>query len=215
MSTIIWNLAKFILILILPFFLLIRGSLYAHENFNYGAYPSLLIGLVATSVLLFLYMTFVYHYWTKRLGDEDNLQRRMLFAFMLVSAYCAYGLFFLSADNFKNPSLKKEVSQMHPILRLSVSTFILLDRDLIITDGSRQPEDYRKMGLTTPNNSLHYPQKDGYAYALDLRTNNRNEIRNQLMSLYFRLLGLNILRHTGTADHLHISLHCHYAPRAR
>ena len=214
MLAIFWNISKYLLILVLPFFLLIRGSVYIHEQYDLGAFPSLLAGLIATSVLLFLYMTFVYLKITKRVGDEDNLQRRILFSFFLVASYCAYGLFFLSADNFKNPELKKEVSEMHPILRLGVSTFILLDRQMIITDGSRVPEDYKRMRLPTPSASLHYPQKDGYAYALDLRTNGRHEFRNQVMTFYFKLLGFNTLRHSGTDDHLHVSLHCHYLPRA-
>ncbi len=198
----------------MPFFLLIRGSIYIHTEYDLGGITSLLVGTAMTTVLLFLYMTFVYIKFTKNVGDSDNLQRRILFAFLLVASYCAYGLFFMSVDNFKNPDLKKEVRQMHPILRMGVSTFILLDRSLIITDASRQPEDYKKMGLSTPRNSLHYTQDDGYAYAIDLRTNNRNEFRNQSMRMYFYLLGFNTLRHTGTADHLHISLYCHEHPYA-
>ena len=215
MLAVVWNIFKYLLILILPFLMLIRGSIFIHTKYAVGAYPSLVGGLLATTVLLFLYMTFVYAKFTKKIGDEDILQRRILFAFLLVVSYCAYGLFFISADNFKNPQLKKEVREMHPILRMGVSTFILLDRKMIITDGSRQPEDYRKMGLRTPGNSLHYPQSDGYAYALDLRTNNRNELRNQLMIWYFKVLGFKTLRHVGTADHLHVSLYCHDRPGAR
>lgn len=213
--SILWNILKYLTILILPFFMLIRGAIYVHREYNLGAYSSLLLATIATTLLLFLYMTFIYLKLTEKLGDDNNLQRRLIFAFLLVAAYCAYGLFFISADNFKSPALKKEIREMHPILRLGVSTFILLDRDLIITDATRRPEDYRKMGLSTAKNSLHYPQKDGYAYALDLRTNRRSSIRNTAMTTYFELLGFNTLRHVGTDDHLHISLHCHYRPQAR
>jgi len=215
MFTILWTIAKYLTVLILPFFMLIRGAIYIHKEYDLGAYPSLLAGTIATTILLFIYMTFIYLKITKKFGDEDNLQRRIAFAFFLVVAYCAYGLFFMSADNFKNPDLKKEIRDMHPILRMGVSTFVLIDRKMIITDGSRQPEDYQKMGLRTPNNSMHFKQKDGFAYAIDLRTNNRNEFRNQAMTWYFKLLGFKTLRHTGTADHLHISLYNHKYPRAR
>jgi|GEM_PF-4155451 len=106
MLTVIWTILKYLLILILPFLMLIRGSIFIHTEYALGAYLSLAGGLLATTVLLFLYMTFVYAKFTKKIGDEDNLQRRILFAFLLVVSYCAYGLFFISADNFKNPIVK-------------------------------------------------------------------------------------------------------------
>lgn len=212
---IIIKIIRVVLIIVLPFFILIRGSSFIHNNYDLGPWTSLAGGAVITTVLLFIYMTFIYRKFTKKIGDSDNLKRRGLFALALVVLYCGYGLFFISSDNFKNPQLRSEISDLHPLLRLGVSTFILMDKDMIITDASRKPEDYKKMGLKTAKNSLHYKQKDGYAYAIDLRTNNRNEFRNTLMKSYFILLGFNTLRHVGTDDHLHISLHCHYRPGAR
>jgi len=206
---------RVVLIIVLPFFILIRGSAFIHNRHDLGAWMSLGGGALITTFLLFIYMSFIYRRFTKKFGDSDNLKRRGLFALALVVLYCGYGLFFISTDNFKNPALKSEISDLHPLLRLGVSTFILIDKDMIITDASRVPEDYRKMGLKTARNSLHYQQKDGYAYAIDLRTNNRNEFRNRLMQLYFNILGFSTLRHIGTDDHLHISLHCHYRPGAR
>ena len=211
----IFKILRVVLVIVLPFLLLIRGSIFVHSNYNLGAWISLGGGAIITTILLFLYMTFVYRRFTKKFGDSDNLQRRSLFALALVGIYCGYGLFFISSDNVKNPTLKQEISDLHPILRMGVSTFILVDKKMIITDASRVPEDYRKMGLKTSKNSLHYKQKDGYAYAIDLRTNDRNEFRNSLMNIYFRILGFQTLRHGGTGDHLHVSLRCHYRPGAR
>lgn len=215
MIPLVFRLLKYLFILVLPFFLLVRGSIYIHNNYNPGAWFSLGGGVVLTVVLLFTYMTFIYTRFSRTIGDEDNLKRRLLFALTLVVLYCGYGLFFISSDNVKNPALKAELTDLHPILRMGVSTFILLDKKMIITDASRIPEDYKKMGLKRPGNSLHYRQNDGYAYAFDLRTNNRNEIRNALTAFYFRLLGFRTLRHIGTDDHLHISLRCHYRENAR
>lgn len=212
---IIFKIMRAILVIVLPFFLLIRGSILLHINYNLGPWISLAGGAVLTAVILFLYMTLVYRRFTKTFGDTDNLQRRSLFAVALVVLYCGYGLFFISSDNVKNPDLRQEMSSLHPILRMGASTFILIDKKMIITDGSRVPEDYQKMGLKTASRSLHYRQKDGYAYALDLRTNGRNELRNKMMSVYFQLLGFRTLRHVGTDDHLHVSLHCHYRPSNR
>ncbi len=212
---ILFKIFRVILVIVLPFLLLIRGSIFIHTNYKLGAWLSLGGGAILTTFILFIYMTFIYRRFTKKFGDSDNLQRRSLFALAIVGVYCAYGLFFISTGNMKNQNLKQEINDMHPILRMGVSTFILIDKKMIITDASRQPEDYRKMGLKKANSSLHYKQKDGYAYAIDLRTNGRNEFRNQMMSTYFKILGFNTLRHVGTADHLHVSLHCNYRPGAR
>lgn len=212
---ILFKILRVVLVIVLPFFLLIRGSIFIHSNYNLGAWISLAGGATLTALILFIYMTFIYRRFTKKFGDSDNLQRRSLFSIALVGIYCAYGLFFISAGNMKSPALQKEITEMHPILRMGISTFILIDKKMIITDASRVPEDYKKMGLKTANNSLHYKQKDGYAYAIDLRTNGRNETRNKMMSFYFNALGFRTLRHVGTDDHLHVSLYCHYRPRGK
>ena len=70
----------------------------------------------------------------------------------------------------------------------------------------RDPGDYVAMGLTPMEASDHYRQSDGYVHALDLRTRGRPAWRNQVGEWSFRLMGFRVLRHVGTADHLHISL---------
>ena len=92
-------------------------------------------------------------------------------------AYAMHTIFFTQAKTFKSSELREEMSEVHPILRLSLGTLVYLDTDVLITDASRVPEDYRKMGLKTPNQSLHYKQKDGYTYALNLKTKGRYSIR--------------------------------------
>ena len=83
-----------------------------------------------------------------------------------------------------------------------------------MTDANRVPEDYRKMGLKSKKRSLHYKQKNGFVHAMDIRTNGRGEVRNFLLKTYFQLMGFNVLRHGGTGDHLHVSLHSHDNPGA-
>ena len=95
---------------------------------------------------------------------------------------------------------------LHPVLRVSLSTFVVLDKQAVITDSERTPEDYATMGLETRNTSYHYEQEDGYIHAVDLRTRDRSVGRNILTEWYFRLMGFSVLRHTGTSDHLHVSL---------
>ena len=60
--------------------------------------------------------------------------------------------------------------------------------------------------LAVNETSLHYPQADGFVYAVDVRTLGRPEWRNQVVSLYFQVMGFRTLRHVGTADHLHVEL---------
>jgi hypothetical protein len=214
MKRLFFLLFKGLLFLVLPFIILIRGSVYIHENYEYLPYISLLGGIIITALLLLIYFTIFYSFVFKRIGSGETLKRTALAAFLIVGGYCIHGLFFISSNNMKSSSLSKELTDLHPILRIAVSTIIILDKDLIITDASRVPEDYRKMGLRTKSSSLHYKQKDGYAYALDLRTSSRTEIRNILLRTYFWMMGFNTIRHGGTGDHLHISLDCHYRPGA-
>ncbi len=125
---------------------------------------------------------------------------------ILAGLYVGFTLLYVSADNVKNPEIQTTYQSLHPMLRLAVSSMVLVDSDAVITDSERVVEDYRAMGLSSNASSLHFEQADGYVHALDLRTIGRTELRNQLTALYFKILGFKILRHTGTADHLHISL---------
>jgi hypothetical protein len=123
-----------------------------------------------------------------------------------VGAYCLYALIYLSSLNVKGTELREEYRSLHPLLRLATSTFILVDRDLVITDMERQAQDYERMGLLLYEHSLHFIQEDGYAHAVDLRTVGRSAWRNLLLRAYYGAMGFRTLRHVGTADHLHVSL---------
>lgn len=214
MMQILWFLIKAILVLLLPFIVLIRGAVFLHAN--YGLLPSISLigGVIITAFLLFIYLSIVYSKFTKKVGNASSLKGRALLSFLLVAIFTIHGLSFFNTDNLKSKEVRSEIHDLHPILRLGTSTFTFLDKNLVVTDASRIPEDYRKMGLRTPNNSLHFTQKDGYAYAVDLRTKGRPEFINKATTLYFRLMGFNTLRHVGTEDHLHISLYCHYHKKA-
>ena len=125
---------------------------------------------------------------------------------ILAGLYVGFTLLYVSADNVKNPEIQTTYQSLHPMLRLAVSSMVLVDSDAVITDSERVVEDYAAMGLSSDAGSLHFEQADGYVHALDLRTIGRTEFRNRLTALYFRILGFRTLRHVGTADHLHISL---------
>ncbi|NNE25436.1 MAG: hypothetical protein HKN09_01215 [Saprospiraceae bacterium] len=213
----LFEILKFLCILVLPFILLIRGAVYVHDKYDLLPWISLLSGVAMASIVLFLYFNIVYGRLSGKLGSWAAIKKRGFLAFILVLFYAGHGLFYFSGSNFKSKALSSEIREVHPILRLSISTLIHIDKDLIVTDAQRLPEDYRKMGLKSKQNSLHYRQSNGYTHALDIRTNSRHEFRNQLVRFYFKAMGFNTLRHSGsgtTGDHLHVSLKSHDRPYA-
>ncbi len=202
------------MLLVLPFIVLIRGAVYFHSNYSVHPQIAILGGCLVTLFLLIIYFSWFYGRLTGKLGSKESFKFKAFLAAILIIGYCAHGLFFFSGKNAKTNSVQKEYTSLHPILRLSISTILFIDNKLILTDASRLPEDYRKMGLKKKAHSLHYKQANGYAHAFDVRTKGHSAIRNTLLQLYFRLMGLNTLRHGGTDDHLHISLMSHDRPGA-
>lgn len=205
---------KLFFLLVFPFILLIRLSVFFHVEEKLIPWAAIGGGVLYTTILLFFYFTFFYGKFFNRNQDAPSIKTRFIVAFLLVVLYSGHGLFYFSGSNLKSEDLKKEMKSIHPILRLSVSTLIHLDKSLIITDADRLPEDYKKMGLKTKSGSLHYKQSNGYVHAIDIRVKGRNELRNFLVRSYFRLMGFKTLRHGGTADHLHVSLLSHDRPWA-
>lgn len=196
----------------LPFVMLVRGAVFVHDSFFLHPWLSILLSVVLTAGLIFVYLSFFYGFINGTVGDGRLMKQRLVLALLVVAAYSLHGLVFLSDVNVKQVELKREFNQLHPVLRLGVSTLVFLDKDLLLTDASRIKEDYRRMGLPAKSRSLHFIQRNGYAHAVDIRTLRRGWIRNQLIRLYFWLMGFNTLRHVGTADHLHVSLSSHDHP---
>ena len=127
-------------------------------------------------------------------------------ALPLVLFYCGYSLLYLASVHAKSAPVRAYYRSVHPLLRLALSTAILVDRDILITDAGRVPEDYGRMGLAANSRTRHYKQKDGWIHAVDLRTTGRGVIKNRGVQFYFWLMGFDTRRHVGTADHLHVEL---------
>lgn len=195
--------------------ILIRGAVTLFLEYDWNAWSALLVSTLGTSVLMVIYFTFFYGRLTKKRTKISYLRRRFAISFVLVGFFVLHGVIFFTMKQSKTSEVQKEFHSLHPILRLGSSTIFLLDRKAIMTDAARVPEDYKKMGLPTAKNSLHYKQKDGYVYALDIRTKGRPEWSNLLLKTYFNTMGFNTIRHVGTADHLHISLSCPYLKGAK
>ena len=168
-----------------------------------------------TFVLLIAYFMFFYGKIIGQKITKRSMKGKAMLAAVLLLFYCGYTLFYLSDGNAKSTAVQKEFTSLHPILRVSIGTIVLVDPSMIVTDIQRSGADYQTMGLKKLKNSLHYPQADGYVHAIDLRTNNRSDLRNWLLKAYFGSMGFHTLRHVGTADHLHISLPIHENPLAK
>jgi hypothetical protein len=200
--TVLW-VAAFIGVAALPLAVLLRTSVYLYTVQHFSASQAVILGSALTAAVLIGYALALA--W--KLGGRRRAARVLLRVVpLLVILYCGYALLYISAENVKEPALQQTYTTLHPLLRLSVSTLILADGDLVVTDTQRRPADYQKMGLPARETSLHYAQSDGYVHAVDLRTKGRAAWKNQAMTLYFRMVGLHTLRHVGTADHLHVSL---------
>lgn len=200
-------LLKWGLIVSLPFVALLRGTLYAYQQHGFTTL-ALGAGFAAAFLVLFLYTTWVYVHVTPE--DEAyrfrTVRRQALAVLVGLSVFQGYLLLAPDAVHVKSDETATEYAELHPLLRMSVGTFLLVDDGLLITDLSRHPSDYEDMGLPVKSHSLHYRQADGYAHAFDLRTKRHSWLRNVLTQGYFELLGFRTLRHVGTADHLHVAL---------
>ena len=191
------------LLAVLPFFVLVRGSVFLYSHSGYGPWLALAGGAGCTLLVVTAYAAWISHRLAGRV-DVLALARRV--ALPLVLAYCGYALIYLSSGNAKSDQVRAYYGSLHPLLRVALSTWILVDKDILITDLARRRTDYAVMGMRPNDGSLHYVQGDGYVHAVDLRTRGRSEVKARLVQLYFWSVGLGTLRHVGTADHLHVEL---------
>ena len=187
----------------LPFFLLVRVSVFMYHNYQTNGWLALSMGCLATIILLLLYGgVFVYKFGMGKKAIT-YIFRGVL---VLVVAYTFYGMLYYSSLNTKTEEIHSYYRSLHPIMRVALTTVTLADSDIIVTDIQRSAKDYRRMGLSENEHSLHYVQADGYVHAVDLRTKGRPWWKNWIFEHSFKLLGLSTIRHVGTADHLHVYL---------
>lgn len=189
-------------LLVLPFLALLRGSTWIYLSGHASTWWSLVGGMACALAAVTVLAAWV----SKRLTGRARMRFvAKWIALPLVLAYVGHTLLFLSSVNAKTESVRSYYTSLHPLLRVAVATLVLVDGELVVTDVARAPADYRRMGLPTADWSMHYRQADGWVHAMDLRTIGRSGLRNVMTGMYFRLLGFRVLRHVGTADHLHVS----------
>lgn len=205
-TRIIFRLSQMVLLLVLPFVMLLRGGIWMHSAYRASPWLAMSGGFVLSGTLLFIYLVYLQHRVSGLVPRWKMLRWQYALVAAVLLVYCLPALFSLSVGNAKTQDVREEFRSLHPVLRLGISTLIWVDPDLVLTDAERRPEDYRSMGLSAREASLHYRQDDGYAHAVDIRTRGRNGLRNTLAIAYFRIMGFHCLRHVGTADHLHVSI---------
>jgi len=187
----------------LPVVALLRGSTALYQHAGWPTWAALAGAAAVAAALVTGYAALL----SRKLTGRARLRFVATWiATPLVLAYCAHALLFLARVNAKTEAVRTYYRALHPALRLAVSTFVILDDALVVTDIHRTGADYERMGLPVNESSLHYRQPDGWVHAMDLRTIGRGRVRNWVTAACFRLLGFRTLRHVGTADHLHVSL---------
>ena len=189
-------------IVALPFVTLVRASVYFYLYFV-PTWAALALGVLLTLVVVAAYAAWVSRRFT---GRARFLTMTKWVALPLVLGWCTYTLLFLASVNSKADNVRSYYVTVHPILRVALSTVILADRGVMVTDLGRLPEDYGRMRLHPNDRSLHFRQRDGWVHAVDLRTRGRGELKNLAVQAYFWIMGFDTLRHVGTADHLHVEL---------
>lgn len=190
-------------LIVFPFYLLIRTSVFLNLEYGINGWVALGGGIGATVLLLLIY---IFAFFRKVPNKKLLLKFSLAGTATLVLAFCFYGVMYLSSVNAKSAEIQQVYRSMHPILRVAVATSTLADGDLVVTDIKRSPEDYAAMGIPLNQSSLHFAQNTGYVHAIDLRTIGRNEFRNFILRSSFQIMGFKTIRHVGTADHLHVSL---------
>ena len=188
---------------VLPFVVLVRGSVYFYEDRGWPAWLALTGAAAATLILVAWYGTWL----TRRITGRVRFSSVMKWvALPLVMGYGVHGLVYVSSTHTAERSVREEFRATHPLLRIALSTLILARKDLLITDMARVPADYPRMGLPVNDRTLHYRQSDGWVHAVDLQTGGRSEIVNRFVEIYFKAMGFRTRRHVGTGDHLHVEL---------
>lgn len=194
---------KVVLLMVFPFLLLIRTSVYLYLEFGWNSWISVGGAVLVTSLVMMIYVALV----SGKLGVRKIVSiNKARFSAIVVIAYCVYALLYVSGANTKTSEVKSAYRSLHPIVRIAVASIILVNTDMVITDAERTREDYQRMGLPPRETSLHFVQEDGFVHAVDIRTRDVSEWKNTALAVYFRVVGFNTLRHVGTADHLHVSL---------
>lgn len=190
-------------VIALPFVVLVRGAVLLYTSAHWPWLLALLASGSAMIGVLALYGALA----SRRLTGQARFGwiARWV-ALPLVAGFLIRGLIYLDRSHAQSESIRGEYHDTHPLLRMALATLDLADDKLVVTDMSRTAADYTRMGLPVVANTMHAVQRDGWVHAVDIHTRGRGFIVNFFVATYFRAMGFRVLRHVGTADHLHVEL---------
>ena len=190
-------------VIALPFLVLVRGAVTLYSAGHWPAWLALGVSALATIAVVAGYAAIA----TRRLTGRARFGWIVRWvALPLVLGFVVRGLVFLDSSHAQGDAVRAEYRGTHPLLRLALATLELADDRLVITDMSRTPADYARMGLPVVAGTMHAPQADGWVHAVDIHTRGRGFFVNLLVEGYFRAMGFRTRRHVGTQDHLHVEL---------
>lgn len=178
-----------------------RAQLLLLERFPQGDWMVACGGLLTGGLVLAVFLVTVF---TCRSLKRTGLL--LLAVPLMVAGVGLAGIARFPERHFKDGQVAAEWGQLHPTLRLALWVVALEDWDMVLTDIARTPERYVGMGIEPPGESRHYVDEDGYARAVDLRVADAGPLRNWIRQGVLLMMGLETLRHEGTADHLHMAL---------
>lgn len=192
-----------IALIALPFVVLVRGAVMLYDGAGWPSWLALLGSGAAMILVLAVYGGVM----TRRLTGRARVGwiARWV-ALPLVLGFVVRGLLVLDRSHAQSESIRAEYRDTHPLLRVALATLDLADDKLVVTDMSRTAADYGRMGLPVIANTMHGVQRDGWVHAVDIHTRGRGFFVNFFVATYFRAMGFRVLRHVGTADHLHVEL---------
>lgn len=178
-----------------------RAQLLLLERFPQGGWMVACAGLLIGGLVLGVALVTVF---TCRSLKRTGLL--LLVVPLVVAGVGLAGIARFPENHFKDEQVAGEWQQLQPTLRLALWVVALEDWSMVLTDIARTPEGYVSMKLEAPEESRHYVGEDGYARAVDLRVGDAGALRNWVRQGLLLMMGLETLRHEGTADHLHVEL---------
>ena len=113
-AILLWPL-KFVAGLVLPFFLLLRGSVTLYELTQWNPYLCIAIPAIASMVALYFYLTWIVgHVVQKKKAVQKAKSINLKLVLVAVAGFCLYAILYLAAGNAKTQNVQEEYAPIHP-----------------------------------------------------------------------------------------------------
>ena len=116
LTWLIKTLVTLVVVVALPFFLLVRVSLYLNVDQQMNVWLAVAAGVGAATLALLLYSALLRRKFMGTFGVTGRMSKMLL---ALVIVYSGYSLIYLSGTNVKSEEVKSTYLSLHPALRIS------------------------------------------------------------------------------------------------